>query len=232
MEFNSNGAPCNGEDPFSSSSGVNVGEPVWVKLVRNGNQFSGYYSTDNVTWIQVGTTQTIAMGETIRGGLAVTAGDNGCTASAAFRNISITESRNGGEAVAFQQSVSQVDFDWGDEGSPGPGIDGIDWSATWEGKILADYTGTYTFFLGGDDGTRLWINGVLQSNSWYNQGFNYDDPNHYSTINLTAGQWYSIRIDYYQAHYGEAVELWWAPPGQELGNCSCQPRQLRQCSAN
>ena len=61
-------------------SGINT--PIWVELVRNGNNFSGYYSTDQVNWTQVGATQTIAMNSSLLAGLAVTSHDNTslCTA--------------------------------------------------------------------------------------------------------------------------------------------------------
>ena len=35
--------------------------PQWVKLVRSGNNFSGYYSSDGIVWSQIGSTKTIAM---------------------------------------------------------------------------------------------------------------------------------------------------------------------------
>ncbi len=204
-----------GKEPVSAGTGFNVDEPVWVKLVRSGNQFSGFYSTDNVTWIQIGTTQTIAMSETIRGGLVVCAGDNGAFARATFANISVTESRHAGETglsnVAFQRIDPKIDFNWGDEGSPGTGVGGANWSASWQGKFLADYSGTYTFAAGGDDGVRVWINDQLVVDGWLYQGFTY----HYGSVDLVAGQWYSIRMDYFQGGSGEAAQLWWAPPGHD-----------------
>ena len=67
---------------------------VTVKLVRSGNDFSGYYSTDGVTWTQLGTTQTIAMGDTIQAGLEVSSWDanNACTAT--FRNVTINDGKD------------------------------------------------------------------------------------------------------------------------------------------
>lgn len=201
------------KDPVSASASFGGG-PVWVKLVRSGDQFSGYYSTDNINWIQIGTTQTIVMHETIRGGLAVCAGDNGAIAHATFDNVSVTQTREAGDAgltdVAFRRVDPTIDFNWGNEGSPGPGVGGANWSASWQGKFLADFSGNYTFAAGGDDGVRVWINDQLVIDAWYAQGFTY----HYANLNLVAGQQYSIRMDYYNGVYGEAAQLWWAPPGQ------------------
>jgi hypothetical protein len=42
-----------GSDSFTASSDPNnVTTPVWVKIVRQVHQFSGYYSTDGVNWIK------------------------------------------------------------------------------------------------------------------------------------------------------------------------------------
>ena len=63
--------------------------PVWVQLVRSGNTFSGYLSTNGVDFIQVGSTQTVPMNPVALGGLAVCAGDNSTLAVATFANVSV-----------------------------------------------------------------------------------------------------------------------------------------------
>ena len=45
--------------------------PGWVRLVREGNLFTAYHSTDGTTWTLVGT-DTITMASTVYVGLAVT----------------------------------------------------------------------------------------------------------------------------------------------------------------
>jgi hypothetical protein len=51
--------PLIGGESFTASSDANnVTTPVWVKIVRQVHQFSGYYSTDGVNWIQQQTTST------------------------------------------------------------------------------------------------------------------------------------------------------------------------------
>jgi beta-glucanase (GH16 family) len=49
----------------------------WIKLLRTGNSFSAYYSTNNTQWSQIGTAETVTIGSTALVGAAVTAGDNG-----------------------------------------------------------------------------------------------------------------------------------------------------------
>ncbi len=64
--------------------------PVWVKLTRVGDSFSGYYSTNGTTWTQVGTSQNVYIGQTALAGLAVTAHDNTQLSTATFSNVAVT----------------------------------------------------------------------------------------------------------------------------------------------
>lgn len=110
-------------------------------------------------------------------------------------------------------SINRVDptvnFNWG-EGSPASSL-GVDtFSARWTGKIQALESGTYTFRVTGDDGVKLWVNGVVLIDKLIDQA-----PTAYSnTITLTAGQQYDIRLDYYENSQGASVQLAWARPGQ------------------
>jgi hypothetical protein len=45
-------------DQDAVSAGVKA--PVWLRLVRNSGQVSGYYSTDDTTWTQVGSAVSLA----------------------------------------------------------------------------------------------------------------------------------------------------------------------------
>lgn len=75
-----------------ASAGVSGGAglaPYWLKLVRSGSTFTGYKSTDGVTWTQVGSALTIGMNSTIYVGLAVTACNNTKLNTSAFSNVSI-----------------------------------------------------------------------------------------------------------------------------------------------
>lgn len=51
--------------------------PYWLKLVRSGDNFSGFVSPDGLKWTQVNATQTIVMPPTIFVGLAGSAYQNG-----------------------------------------------------------------------------------------------------------------------------------------------------------
>jgi RHS repeat-associated protein len=65
------------------------GLPYWVELVRNGNTLSEFASPDGVNWTQLGSSQTISMGQNVYVGLAA---DNGATSgltTGTFSNVSV-----------------------------------------------------------------------------------------------------------------------------------------------
>ncbi len=72
-----------------SLSGVLIGTE-YVKIIRDGDRFSGYYSSDGTTWTQLGATVTIsAMPTTANVGLAATASYNAQLTEATFANVSV-----------------------------------------------------------------------------------------------------------------------------------------------
>jgi regulation of enolase protein 1 (concanavalin A-like superfamily) len=60
--------------------------PYWVRLVRNGNTFTGYRSPNGTTWTQQGTT-TISMGSTVYVGLALTSHNSASLCASVFDNV-------------------------------------------------------------------------------------------------------------------------------------------------
>jgi glucose/arabinose dehydrogenase len=65
--------------------------PYWVRLVRSGNLFTSYVSTDGNAWTQVGTA-TIVMRGNIYVGLPVTSHTNTALCTATFTNVSVIAS--------------------------------------------------------------------------------------------------------------------------------------------
>ncbi|BCL80086.1 BglX family protein [Ktedonobacteria bacterium brp13] len=102
-----------------------------------------------------------------------------------------------------------VNFNW-NGGSPGTGVSTTQWSARWTGTLKAPVTGTYTFSLTSDDGSRFYINNQLLIDNWRDQATNTET----ATIQLTAGQSYPISVEYYQNGGGSNVSLGWSVPGQ------------------
>jgi hypothetical protein len=72
----------------------NIPFPIWVRVVRQGNTFTGFYSTDGTMFIQLGGPVTIAMAPTVYVGLvASSANNNGSNPNAVstsmFDNVSV-----------------------------------------------------------------------------------------------------------------------------------------------
>jgi hypothetical protein len=64
-----------------------VTAPVWIKLERHENDFSGFYSADGKKWTQIGSTQTIVMKKSALAGLAVTAHSSALTCTAKLKSF-------------------------------------------------------------------------------------------------------------------------------------------------
>lgn len=74
----------------SEPGGWSAALPYWVKLVRSGNTFSSYASSDGSHWTQIGSSQTLAMAATVYIGLAANSGSNSTLATATFDNVTVT----------------------------------------------------------------------------------------------------------------------------------------------
>ena len=64
--------------------------PTWVRVVRSGNTFSGFTSTDGTTWRQVGTTSSVTMNSQVLIGLGVTSNNTGALCTAVFDNVTLS----------------------------------------------------------------------------------------------------------------------------------------------
>jgi glucose/arabinose dehydrogenase/regulation of enolase protein 1 (concanavalin A-like superfamily) len=109
-------------------------------------------------------------------------------------------------------SISRIDptinFDWGG-GSPDPSI-GVDtFSVRWTGFITPTASKKYTFYTSSDDGVRLWVNNQLIINKWIDQG----STEWSGSINLTGGQKYPIKMEYYENGGGAVAQLRWSASG-------------------
>ncbi len=85
----------------------------WIRLVRDGDQVTGYYSTDGNSWSTVGSQQTINFtNETIYAGLALTSHDNSALATAVMDNTNAFdfEVSTGRISVADGASLSAGGF--------------------------------------------------------------------------------------------------------------------------
>jgi regulation of enolase protein 1 (concanavalin A-like superfamily) len=98
----------------TSSSYQSIGSgvpPNWMKLVRSGNVFSMYGSTDGVNWVQLGTSQTVSMASSVYVGLGVSNRTTASLATATFDSVSVSS------AAAPAPVISGVSATTGSVGS-------------------------------------------------------------------------------------------------------------------
>ncbi|MFH0771849.1 MAG: PA14 domain-containing protein [Candidatus Omnitrophota bacterium] len=103
--------------------------------------------------------------------------------------------------------VSRVDprinFEWR-ASSPDASISPDTFSIRWQGQIRIDIAQGYTFYALSDDGFRLWIDGNLILDKWYDQG-----AENQITINLAAG-FHDIKCEYYENTGWASAQLSWS----------------------
>jgi len=112
--------------------------------------------------------------------------------------------------TTFTRVDPTVSFNW-NKGAPAPGIDPDTFSVRWTGFVQPQYSETYTFRTDTDDGVRLWVNGVQIIDRWVNNAGTST-----GTIALTAGQKYTIKLEYYEDTNRAKVVLRWSSPSQNL----------------
>lgn len=108
---------------------------------------------------------------------------------------------------------SAIDFDWG-QVAPAKTVDASTFSVRWIGKVLAPESGIYRFSTRCSDGVRLWVNGVQVIDEWKDRTANIwnDSP----PINLTGGQLYTVKMEYYKNVNPATARLYWyLPSGQD-----------------
>jgi hypothetical protein len=94
--------------------------PVWLRLVRSGNNFTGYWAHDNGdgthgSWNEIGTPVSIGMNSTVYVGLALTAHNNdGRINTSTFDNVTIT----GNTSAPLPATTARLtDGDFGEAGT-------------------------------------------------------------------------------------------------------------------
>ncbi len=98
-----------------------------------------------------------------------------------------------------------VDFDW-QLASPDPAIGAETFSVRWQGRVTPAFSETYTFYSQADDGVRLWVNGQLLIDAWYDQS----ETERSGTITLVGGQSVDIRFEFYENGVDAVARLLWS----------------------
>jgi regulation of enolase protein 1 (concanavalin A-like superfamily) len=94
-----------------------------------------------------------------------------------------------------------------DTDGPDPAVGDNDFSIRWTGEVEAGYTETYTFYPKTDDGVRFWIDGKQLVDSW--ESVPIYPIEHSGTIDLVAGNTYTIVMEYFEDTTNAIAELRW-----------------------
>ena len=114
---------------------------------------------------------------------------------------------------ALVGTVANIYYPDGQPSGPGsPDLLNNNFSVRWSGYLKAPATGQYTIQTVSDDGIRLWLNDSIIINHWNVHASSTDN----STVNLVAGQYYRLKVEYFQNDGGAIAVLNWAYPGQPL----------------
>ena len=102
----------------------------------------------------------------------------------------------------------RIGFDW----TTGTSIEGVNkdnFSVRWTGELRPVVSGNCEFVVSGDDGFRLFIDDVKVIDEYKDGAFR----ERRFTKNVTAGEKYSIRLEYYQAEGGASIDFAWIKEG-------------------
>ena len=112
-----------------------------------------------------------------------------------------------GTTPELERDEDAIDHDWG-EGSPGQGIPANRFVARWT-RTMSFTPGDYEFAVTGDDGVRLYVDGVRVIDKWIDQG-----PNTYRTTLPLDGPPHKIVMEYYENGGGAVARLAYTQVGE------------------
>jgi predicted phage baseplate assembly protein len=112
----------------------------------------------------------------------------------------------------FARLDPSINFNWG-TGSPRTNVVGNDqFSARWTGFIKVPRSGRWRFFVTGDDGVRLWIDGKLIIDDWFDRAA--IERSSAERLELESDRHYDIRLEYYENAGSARVSLAWSSDEQ------------------
>lgn len=104
-------------------------------------------------------------------------------------------------APVLVRDDAEVNFDWG-TGSPSPIVPADNFSVRWTRWLYINPAGSYTFTMTSDDGSRVWVDGSLVIDTWWDHA----PLARAATLNLTMG-YHLIRVEYYERTGGAQAQL-------------------------
>lgn len=107
-------------DAVGASEGVTTvattKQPVWVKIRRAGNSYTGFYSGNGTDWRQIGATRTLALADA-QAGLAANSGLADQLTQARFEQVQLTRTSPGDPASSGDPRPRQARRAWAFDGA-------------------------------------------------------------------------------------------------------------------
>jgi len=219
--FNYAKAQTNGEDLRfydTNSNELNY----WIEEWNNGG--------DSTIWVKVLSAGTLA--------LEMYYGNGSATAQTDITGVMDADNLrylyfNGMNFDTFQGTDLDASTDFTFSSGQDVQINGNSWedqdttmSIRWEGFIQRDNTGSHTFYVGSDDGSRVYVDENLVANNWSDHG--YAEVNGPYTF---TDEWESIRFEFYE-NGGSATGLLNWDPGTGRVAIPATSYRYRQYNAN
>ncbi len=104
--------------------------------------------------------------------------------------------------LIFTRTDAKINFDWGNS-SPGNGIPRDFFSARWLSNQYFS-GGLYEFDALVDDGVRIWVDGNLVVNEW----FDHNSIVAKGTMTIKAG-YHSVKVEYYEKGHQAKIQVTW-----------------------
>lgn len=112
---------------------------------------------------------------------------------------------------AFTRIDSKIDFAWW-EGAPDEKFDPDNYGVRWSGVLIPEKSGEYALGGYGFNGFRIYIEDTLLVKF----DGEFDPVKTYKNINLTAGETYKIKIEFYKNLRYSFMQLIWSLPDDNL----------------
>ncbi|HEY7117370.1 MAG TPA: PA14 domain-containing protein, partial [Tepidisphaeraceae bacterium] len=102
-----------------------------------------------------------------------------------------------------------IDYEWSDT-LPHPSLAGAsrEFSARWTGRLRPDHSEKYALIADTDDGVRVWLDGRLVIDRWFDQNGGAAPVE----VSLEKDRRYDLRVEYYNGHGAARAVLSWSSP--------------------
>ena len=209
-------------DPFrwAMTGGRRVVDEVGNTILEKGwHSGQGLFDDRNLTTSEIAGatpfTNATSVGISVNGrGFKMRLTVSGSTARGMTANYFNSKDLSGQTIATVTNDTA--DHDWGNA-SPASGVSADSFSARFTGTYTAPESGNYRFRSWSDDGVRVWVdttgagfsNANLVIDQWNDHGPRADDSN---DINISAGQTFSVRVEFYENTGGAQMRLQWRKP--------------------